>query len=137
MKRSEPATSLPGLEQIQESLSELGDELRGKRVLDSHGKPIGKARALVLDEGARETGFLEVETGGLLGLGAAIRLIPVEAIAHVTRDAVQLASPQERANGPARPASALAGAERYYDDVHEYYRRSRHSPLGGWHAYGG
>src|SRR5215211_2043756 len=54
-------------------------ELRQNQVLDPRGRFVGEVANLYVDENERELHFVEVVTGGFLGLGKKHHLVPVEA----------------------------------------------------------
>ncbi len=89
------------------------DYLRGKGVYDPHGQRMGSVEDLYVDRQEREVRFLEVGTGGFLGIGERRFLVPVEAVTRVSEDRV-IVEPErtEKAEGPApfdtkvRPPSA-------------------------------
>jgi sporulation protein YlmC with PRC-barrel domain len=102
---------------------ELGDpaeDVRGRSVVDRSGEKVGKVEGLVIDQEERQVRFLEVGSGGVLGLGKTMQLVPVEAISSITDDVVQL-SP-ERAHLAGAPAYDPELVEStYYEDVYRYY----------------
>ena len=55
-----------------------GDDLRNRKVLGPDGKDIGHVSALFLDRAECRVRFLQVGTGGFLGLGEREFLIPIE-----------------------------------------------------------
>ena len=59
------------------------DDLRGKDVYVVDGKVLGSVEDLYIDRQEREVRFLEVGTGGVLGIGEKRFLIPVEAVTQV------------------------------------------------------
>ena len=61
----------------------LDDDLRGKGVLDTEGQRMGRVEDLYIDRQEREVRFLEVSTGGFLGIGQKRFLVPVEAVTKV------------------------------------------------------
>ena len=65
-------------------------DIRGRRVLDCAGEHIGSVINLLLDEAEQKVRFLEVTSGGLLGLNAPSVLIPVDAIQHIGAKYVSL-----------------------------------------------
>ena len=91
----------------------IEDNLCGKDVYDPHGQRMGRVEELYVDRQAREVRFLEVGTGGFLGIGERRFLVPAEAVTEVSEDQV-IVEPErtERADGPApfdtrvRPPSA-------------------------------
>lgn len=58
-------------------------DIRGKDVYDVDGQQIGSVDDLYIDRHEREARFLEVGTGGFLGIGEKNLLIPVETITEV------------------------------------------------------
>jgi sporulation protein YlmC with PRC-barrel domain len=96
------------------------DYLCGKDVYDPHGQRMGRVEDLYIDRQEREVRYLEVGTGGFLGIGERRFLVPAEAVTRVSEDQI-IVEPErtERAEGPApfdtkvRPPSA---DERRNDD---------------------
>jgi sporulation protein YlmC with PRC-barrel domain len=96
------------------------DYLCGKDVYDPHGQRMGRVEDLYIDRQEREVRYLEVGTGGFLGIGERRFLVPAEAVTRVSEDQI-IVEPErtERAEGPApfdtkvRPPSA---DERSNDD---------------------
>jgi sporulation protein YlmC with PRC-barrel domain len=62
--------------------------LRGKDVFDPHGQRMGRVEDLYVDRQEREVRYLEVGTGGFLGIGERRFLVPVEAVTRVSEDQV-------------------------------------------------
>ncbi len=58
-------------------------DIRGIRVVDRDGEDVGEVSDLLVDEGERKVRFLEVASGGFLGLGEEKRLVPVDAITRI------------------------------------------------------
>jgi sporulation protein YlmC with PRC-barrel domain len=80
-------TTLPihllALDQGHVSLADETDDVRGLVVLDANGHRVGEVDDLIVDRAERRARLLVVASGGVLGLGAHRRLLPVEAVAHV------------------------------------------------------
>jgi sporulation protein YlmC with PRC-barrel domain len=55
-------------------------DLRGKSVLDPSGRYFGWVANLYVDEDERQLRFVDVLTGGFLGLGRTHHLVPIEAL---------------------------------------------------------
>ena len=64
-------------------------DIRGRKVMDRHGRSLGKVHALLVDEEHQMVRFFEVDSGGILGLGSMKSLIPVDAITGVTDSKVR------------------------------------------------
>ena len=78
------------------------DDLRGKDVYDAQGQRMGTMNDLYIDRHEREVRFLEVGTGGFLGIGEKNYLVPVEAVVEVAEDRVTIEPGRtEKVEGPA------------------------------------
>ena len=64
-------------------LAVAADDVRGMVVVDPEGHRLGEVGDLVIDVRDRRARILSVVSGGILGLAAFERLIPVETIAKV------------------------------------------------------
>lgn len=103
------------------------DDIRGLTVLDRDGEEIGSVDALVVDDTERRVRFLEVGSGGFLGIGEEKRLIPVDAVARVDDDGVRVDTTREAvAGGPAYDPDVV---EYSPDDYGEYYGYFGYAPF--------
>lgn len=102
-------------------LADPADDVRGWKVVDSNGDEVGDVEGLMIDEAERRVRFLEVGSGGFLGIGEKKRLIPVEAIARIEDDRIHLG--HERGHVAAAPAydPELVTEKRYYEDLYGYW----------------
>jgi len=66
------------------------DDIRRRTVFDEHGNDLGDVDDLIIDPQQRRLRFLVVTTGGFLGFGGKMMLIPVEAITRVTNKVVAI-----------------------------------------------
>ena len=73
-----------------------GTDLRNRKVLGPDGKDIGHVSALFLDRTECRVRFLQVGTGGFLGLGEREFLIPVDDITSTEPAEVQIAHTREQ-----------------------------------------
>jgi sporulation protein YlmC with PRC-barrel domain len=102
------------------TLASRAEDIRGRDVLDTAGEEIGRVDDLLIDEQEQKVRFLQVSSGGFLGLGATKFLIPVDAIMRMTEDAVYISQARERLAGAPRYDPSLVD-ERYLSDVYGYY----------------
>src|SRR5882724_11631017 len=65
-------------------------DIRGRTVIDQNGNEIGKINDLLMDPQTRRIRFLQVTSGGFLGIGGTMLLIPVGAIARFDRHYVEI-----------------------------------------------
>jgi sporulation protein YlmC with PRC-barrel domain len=78
------------------------DDLRGKEVYDAEGQRMGSVEDLYIDRQEREVRFLEVGSGGFLGIGEKRFLVPVEAVVKVAEEWVVIEPGRtEKVEGPA------------------------------------
>ena len=89
---------MPRPEEAQPALTKLTDsrlailrpeeDVRDRSVVDRDGERIGTVDALFVDEQERKVRFLDVGSGGFLGIGEQHFLVPVDAITAVSDEAV-------------------------------------------------
>jgi hypothetical protein len=121
------------------TLSHLGDndrtiatsdeDIRGRMVKDKDGLDVGKVEGLLVDDIERKVHFMEVGSGGFLGIGESKSFIPVDAITRMTTDEVYISHTREH----------VAGAPRYDPDLvrdHSHYFFSLY-PYYGYMGYMG
>lgn len=98
------------------------DDIRGISVVDRDGEEIGTVDTLVIDEQANRVRFLEVGSGGFLGIGEEKRLIPVDAVVRVDRGTVQVDTSRENVRGgPGYDPELVEYDEEYYGNLYGYY----------------
>ncbi len=109
------------------TVSASDEDIRGRQVLDASGEGIGHVIDLLIDEEHKKVRFLEVASGGFLGLGEAKVVLPVDAISRVDSKHVHVDQTREHiANAPAYDPTLVA--ESYYGDVYNHYG---YSPFWG------
>lgn len=117
-------TGNPILVRISDSDLTVPDqqEIRGRHVIDPDGQPLGTVNDLLIDEEKKQVRFLEVRSGGFLGIGQDRVLVPVEAVTHIGED-VHVNTTRSRVEGSPGydPDLATAGPLSYYGNVYGYY----------------
>jgi sporulation protein YlmC with PRC-barrel domain len=103
------SAGLVRIDDTELTLARTEDDVRGATVTGSDGEEIGKVASLYVDEPDRRVRLLDVESGGLLGLGAQHRLIPVDAVVEVSNDRVVIG----------RTRAEIAAAPGYDPDLKE------------------
>jgi sporulation protein YlmC with PRC-barrel domain len=127
MAMHEAKATLVKLSDTNLTLADRAEDIRGRDVFDTAGEEIGEVDDLFVDEQEQKVRFLQVASGGFLGLGATKFLIPVDAITRMTEDAIYISQARERLAGAPRDDPALVD-ERYLRDVYGDYG---YSPYGG------
>lgn len=120
MATNETTARLVRLSDTNLTLAEQAEDIRGLKVLDLAGEEVGTVNDLFIDEQERKVRFLEVSSGGFLGLGATKFLLPVDAISRITPDVVHINQSRERVAGAPRYDPTLV-EERYASDVYSHY----------------
>jgi sporulation protein YlmC with PRC-barrel domain len=105
---------------VGETVADKAEDVRGRHVIDKDGHKLGKIDALLIDDKERKVRFLEVESGGFLGLGERKALIPVDAIVAIDADEVHI--DQTGATVAAAPHYDPALVElTFFEDVYGHY----------------
>jgi CBS domain-containing protein len=102
------------------TLADVAEDIRGLKAVDISGEELGTVNDLFIDERERKVRFLEISSGGFLGLGTTEVLLPVEAISRLSVDLVHINQSRERVAGAPRYDPALV-EERYVSDVYSHY----------------
>jgi len=102
------------------TLADHAEDITGLKVVDITGEELGTVNDLFIDEQERKVRFLEVSSGGFLGLGATKFLLPVEAITRISVDMVHINQSRERVAGAPQYDPTLV-EERYVSDVYSHY----------------
>jgi sporulation protein YlmC with PRC-barrel domain len=97
------------------------EDIRHRKVLDAAGKDIGEIDALLIDEQEEKVRFLRVASGGFLGMGRSMVLIPVEAISKIDHHAVHVDQTRERIATAPEYDPELVDDRPYYGSVYGYY----------------
>lgn len=96
------------------------EDIRGRHVLDRDGEEIGKVNDLYVDQGEEKVRFLEIASGGFLGLGETTFLLPVDSITTVTSDEVRVDQTRAYIIGAPRYSPELVDAD-YLTGTYDYY----------------
>ena len=96
------------------------EDIRGRTVKDKDGNDVGRVDDLLIDGRDQKIRFMQVESGGFLGLGETKSFIPVEAITHITDDDVYINQSSALVAGAPRYDPGLAEQD-YYRNVYGYY----------------
>jgi hypothetical protein len=120
MATSKTKAALVRLSDTDLTLADRAEDIRGRKALDMADEELGEVDDLLIDDQEHKVRFLEVASGGFLGLGATKFLIPVDAIRRITEDAVYISQSRERVAGAPRYDPTLVD-ERYVSDVYGHY----------------
>lgn len=103
------------------TVADPSEDIRNRTVVDRAGEEIGHVDALLIDEPEGKVRFLEIASGGLLGIGEQKSLIPVDAVARVNSDRVVIDQSRERIAGAPGYDPDLAFDRGYYGELYGYY----------------
>jgi hypothetical protein len=94
-------------------------------VIDRDGHEVRRVTSILIDDRERKVRFLEVESGGFLGIGGETRLVHVDAVTEVVQDEVRIDQTRERVRGAPAYDPDLAREhswnDPYYRDLFGYY----------------
>ncbi len=97
------------------------EDIRGRTVVDRNGEEIGHVDALLIDDQERKVRFLQIASGGILGIGAQTFLVPVDAVTRVGPDQVVVDQTGKHIAGAPKYDPDLTYDEGYYGDLYGYY----------------
>ncbi len=110
------------LRDTDRTVSSSDEDIRGRMAKDKDGHDLGTIEGLLIDEAERKVRFMEVGSGGFLGLGESKSLIPVEAILRMTPDAVYIGHTREHVAGAPRYDPELVETRLdYFFNLYPYY----------------
>ncbi|MES2094189.1 MAG: PRC-barrel domain-containing protein [Actinomycetota bacterium] len=109
------------LKDTDETIAATDSDIRGRRVLDKDGNNLGTVDALLIDEHEQKVRFVEVATGGFLGMGKSKSLIPVEAITRIDYQEVHLNLTTDTVAGSPGYDPALVEDPGVFHDSYGYY----------------
>ncbi len=116
-------TTLARLGDSELTVANETEDVRGRKVIDRNGDETGSVDGLFIDEPERKVRFLEVGSGGFLGLGKKQVLIPVDAITRIDDEHVYIDRGREEVtSGPGYDPELTPEPDRpYYEDVYGHY----------------
>ena len=114
-------TRLDPLAQTDLTLAPGEPDLRGASVFDSDGEELGRVDALYVDGAERKIRFLQLKSGGILGIGATSRLVPIEAIEHRDVGTVRLSRSDEELSGAPAYDPGMVEDQAYWEKVYGWY----------------
>ncbi|PYI38699.1 PRC-barrel domain-containing protein [Arthrobacter psychrolactophilus] len=104
-----------------ETIATPEEDIRNRHVKDRDGEDLGKISNLLVDESERKVRFIEIASGGFLGIGQDKTFIPVEAITSITGDEVRIDQTRERlSNAPAYDPELVRERDTY-GSILDYY----------------
>src|SRR5664280_3405919 len=114
--------TLRKLQDLDRTVAIPDEDIRGRMVKDKDGNDLGRIDGLLVDAVGQKVRFMEVATGGILGLGQTKSLIPVEAITRVTNDEVSISHTREHVAGaPAYDPKLVKEDSTYLSSLYPYY----------------
>jgi sporulation protein YlmC with PRC-barrel domain len=109
------------LNELDETVANPDEDIRGRDVKDSNGEDLGKVKDLLVDQSENRVRFLEVASGGFLGIGQETSLIPVDAITAVTDDEVRIDQTRDHVAGAPAYDPELVTEQDDYGTFLTYY----------------
>ncbi len=102
------------------TVADSSQDIRGRDVFDRAGDKIGSVDGLLIDDREARVRFMEIGSGGFLGIGKSKVLIPIDAIARIDDKHVHIDKTREHIAGSPTYDPALVD-DGYYDSVYGYY----------------
>lgn len=119
---AEKVPTLTRLRDTDRTVSSTDEDIRGRMAKDKDGHDLGTIEGLLVDDAEQKVRFLEVASGGFLGLGQTKSLIPIEAITRITPDEVYIGHTREHVAGAPRYDPDLVPTDlHYFFNLYPYY----------------
>ncbi len=119
---AQKSPTLSRLRDNAKTVSSSDEDIRGRMVKDKDGQDLGKIEGLMIDDVEHRVRFMEVATGGFLGLGERKSFIPVETITRITPDEVHIDRTRAHVAGAPSYDPAVATEDAgYLFSLYPYY----------------
>ncbi|MGY1749102.1 PRC-barrel domain-containing protein [Modestobacter sp. SYSU DS0511] len=122
------ATNTPGrlvpLSETDRTIADPAADVRARSAVDSSGEEIGTVEDLLVDDEECRVRFLQIGSGGFLGIGKDRFLVPVDAVTSVQPDQVQIDRDRARMTDVPGYDPEVTRDPAYFEDVY------------GWWGYG-
>ncbi len=118
---AETTATLIRLSDTDQTVAAPEEDIRGRKVLDRHGEEIGEVDDLLIDDGENKVRFIQVASGGFLGIGKDKTMIPIEAIQEINDDEIHLDRTREDVASAPGYDPDLAVTQDYWGGVYGYY----------------
>ncbi|MGQ0571049.1 MAG: PRC-barrel domain-containing protein [Armatimonadota bacterium] len=109
------------LSDLDMTVADRSQDIRGRKVVDSSGEEIGEVEDLFVDDRERKVRFLQVASGGFLGIGETKFMIPVDAIKRIDEGTVHIDQTRERLAKAPKYAPDLVMKQTHWNDLYGYY----------------
>ncbi|MFF5792430.1 PRC-barrel domain-containing protein [Paeniglutamicibacter sp. NPDC012692] len=109
------------LSDSDETVSGADEDIRDRKVKDKAGADIGRVSDLLVDATEHKVRFLEVASGGFLGIGRDKTYIPVDAITSITSGEVFIDQTHKHIAGAPLYDPDLVRNRDTYGSILEYY----------------
>jgi sporulation protein YlmC with PRC-barrel domain len=103
------------------TVADPSEDVRGRTVVDRNGEELGTADSLLIDEQEGKVRFLQIASGGFLGIAQDMSLLPVDAVTRITADRVVVDQTREHVAGAPAYDPDLAFDRGYYGSLYGYY----------------
>jgi sporulation protein YlmC with PRC-barrel domain len=117
MAQIEKTATLRRLCDTELTVADPAEDIRDRKVVDRDGEELGEVNDLLIDDRDQRVRFLEVASGGFLGIGQTKFLLPSEDTVYVNQ------TRQHIAGAPAYDPDLIHEdvGEGYYGDVYRHY----------------
>ena len=109
------------LSETGETVARVEDDIRGRTVRDRDGEELGHVEDLLVDDQEHTVRLLQVEHGGILGIGAKHSYIPVDAITSIEAEVVTVDVTREHVAGAPTYDPDLVDEPQFYGNLYGYY----------------
>lgn len=109
------------LSEVEETVANPDEDIRGRDVTVAGGEKIGRISDLLIDQDESRVRFLEIASGGFLGIGRDITYVPIDAITAIRSDTVEVGQTREHIAGAPIYDPELVRERETYGGILSYY----------------
>lgn len=102
-------------------VADAAADVRDRQAVDSNGEQIGRVEDLLIDDTEDRVRFLQIASGGFLGIGKDHVLVPVEAVEAVGPEQVRISRDRSALGKAPVYDPELTEAPAYYADVYGWW----------------
>jgi sporulation protein YlmC with PRC-barrel domain len=102
-------------------IDDYRDDVRGRHVVTVDGEQIGLVDDLLIDTDERKVRFLEVGSGGFLGIGEHKSLIPIDAVTSVDERHVYIDRSRDHVAAAPTYEPHVVATDLYLNELYQHY----------------
>jgi len=109
------------LSDTNETIAGTYADIRGHKVVDTEGTELGKVEALFIDREAHKVRLMEISSGGFLGIGQDLVIMPIDVVDHLDEGVVHINQTKDRVTGAPAYDPDLVDIHAKFEETYGYF----------------